>query len=207
MTGPRVPVSQISGLVLAGGQATRMNGIDKGLIDLAQRPMIAWVLERLRPQVTRVLISANRHIDQYENFGHAVLPDTPTDFRGPLAGIATALQTINTPLLAVVPCDAPRLPTDLVARLYTTLVTENADISAAHDGERLQSVCALLKRDVLADLLIYLNAGERRVDRWYARHRVAIASFADQPNAFVNINDPITRAHVEHQLINPAVCQ
>jgi len=82
----------VAGLVLAGGRARRMNGIDKGLIEIAGRPMIDYVLDRLRPQVGQVLINANRNPEIYNSYGHPVVADALDGFLGPLAGVSTDLE-------------------------------------------------------------------------------------------------------------------
>ena len=118
---------QLTGLILAGGQARRMGGQDKGLIPLAGRPLIAWVIAALAPQVGRILISANRNQAAYAAFGHPVIGDEAggtelTGFQGPLAGIAAAMTRMETPWLLTLPCDAPLAPTDLASRLAAALV-------------------------------------------------------------------------------------
>ena len=122
---PPAPAA-ITGLILAGGQARRMGGQDKGLVPLAGRPLIAWVIAALTPQVGRILISANRNQAAYAGFGHPVIGDEAggaelAGFQGPLAGIATAMTRAETPWLLTLPCDAPLAPADLVSRLAAAL--------------------------------------------------------------------------------------
>ena len=76
----------ISSIILSGGRATRMGGVDKGLISLQNQPLILHVISRLQPQVDEIFINANREITQYEAFGYDVLQDENQDFAGPLAG-------------------------------------------------------------------------------------------------------------------------
>ena len=75
----------VSGIVLAGGQGRRMGGVDKGLQPLRGKPMVAWVLERLTPQVGEIVINANQNLEAYAAFGHRVVPDAIGGFAGPLA--------------------------------------------------------------------------------------------------------------------------
>jgi molybdenum cofactor guanylyltransferase len=93
------------------------------------------------------------------------------------------------------------VPTDLVARLYESLLQHDAALAAAHDGTRLQPLFALLARELLPDLQAYLAAGGRRVTSWFTRQRLTAVSFADQADAFWNINDPTAQRAFEHQLI------
>jgi molybdopterin-guanine dinucleotide biosynthesis protein A len=106
-----------------------MDGADKGLALLNGRPLVAWVLERIAPQVDELFISANRNLDQYRLFEHPVLPDTSPDFQGPLAGLLRAMAEAVHPLILSVPCDTPFLPDDLVGRLTEALEESSADIA------------------------------------------------------------------------------
>ena len=107
----------ITGLVLAGGRGQRLGGVDKGLQPWHGRALVDHAIERLAPQVAEVMISANRNAADYASRGARVLADAHGDFRGPLAGMLAGLRAAATPWLAVVPCDSPRLPIDLVERL------------------------------------------------------------------------------------------
>ena len=191
---------RVTGVVLAGGKATRMGGTDKGLVPIAGRPMIAWVIDALQPQVSTVLINANRNQDRYGEFGCPVIDDGDSDFRGPLAGMASAMRAAQTPYIAVVPCDSPLIGGALVERLHAAAVSSGSPIAAAHDGNRLQPVFALLASDLLDDLAGYLDDGERKIDRWYARHGYASVDFSDEADWFANINAPDDKRAVEEAL-------
>lgn len=187
----------ITGLVLAGGLARRMAGEDKGLMELAGRPMIEHVLDAIAPQVGRVLVSANRNLDRYARYGHRVLPDSRGGHLGPLAGVLSGLEALETEFLLTVPCDSPCITPDLAWRLHAALVVQPADVAVASDGQRLQPAFLLVRRGLAADLGEYLDAGGRRVDGWLARHRAAEADMSDCPECFANVNDPAERARVE----------
>jgi molybdopterin-guanine dinucleotide biosynthesis protein A len=195
---------QVTGLILAGGRATRMGGMDKGLVPIGGRPMIAWVIDALQPQVAEVLINANRNHDCYGEFGSKVIDDGDGEFRGPLAGMASGMRAAAAPWLAVVPCDSPLIHGALVARLYEAAVSSGSRIAAAHDGERLQPVFALLACDLLDDLTGYLDDGERKIDRWYARHRFESVDCSDMAESFANINAPEDKRLLEAALAERA---
>ena len=178
----------ISGLILAGGQGRRMGGVDKGLRELRNKPMVAWVIERFAPQVEEVLINANQNIEIYARFGHRVIPDAIGGFAGPLAGLQRGLSEARYPLVATAPCDTPFLPPDLVARLHAALEAEKAQIAVARTGEQPHPVFCLCRRDVLPHLTGFLTGGGRKIDAWYATLRVAEVAFDDEPGAFMNIN-------------------
>jgi molybdopterin-guanine dinucleotide biosynthesis protein A len=123
-------------------------------------------------------------------FGHPIVADTTADFQGPLAGIAAALAQADTPWLVSVPCDSPLIPLDLVGRLHESVVRGGARAGAVHDGQRLQPVFILVHRDLLADLVSYLESGERKIDRWLERHEFQSVDFSDREEMFLNVNTP-----------------
>jgi molybdopterin-guanine dinucleotide biosynthesis protein A len=165
-----------------------MGGIDKGLVDLAGAPMVAHVVRRLRPQVKRIIISANRNQSEYLKWTEQVVADAVGEFDGPLAGVASALELVNTEYAATAPCDSPLLAEDMVSRMYHACVTERADIAVASDGSRLQPVFSLLRASLGPSIADFLDSGERKIDKWYQRHAVVTVDFSDVPESFMNIN-------------------
>ncbi|HLQ25206.1 MAG TPA: NTP transferase domain-containing protein, partial [Acidiferrobacterales bacterium] len=117
------------------------------------------------------------------------------------AGMASAMQAAGTEYILTVPCDSPLLPPDLAVRLAAALTRDQADISVAHDGGRMQPVFSLLRCNLLASMLAYLQSGERKIDLWYAQHKLAIADFTDSPETFLNVNTPEDRAELEAKLV------
>lgn len=177
---------ELTGLILAGGRGRRMGGRDKGLETFAGRPLVLHVRERLEGRVTEVLINANRHLDAYRALANRVIVDAEEGFQGPLMGIYSGLRAATTPWLVVVPCDSPALPHDLIARLVGSI--GGSDIAVAFDGERLHPVVALIRTALADDLGEALSAGERKIDRWYARHAWCRMDVSDCPEAFANLN-------------------
>ena len=180
----------ITGLILAGGRARRMEGQDKGLIKLLGKPMIAYSIDALQTQLENIIINANRNQDHYRQYAEHVMADDISGYHGPLAGVATALKRIDTELLMTIPCDSPFLPCDLVSRLAKPFINGNIDISVAHNGERIQPVFSLLRKSLSHSLDAYLASSERRIDRWFEQHAVQPVDFSDVPDTFDNINTP-----------------
>ena len=186
---PRVrAMTAVTGLVLAGGQGSRMGGVDKGLAPFRGRPMVAHVIERLAPQVDEILVNANRNTGAYAAFGHRVVADEIPGFAGPLAGFERGLAHAKGELVATVPCDSPFLPADLVARLRAALEAAGADLAVAKTGEQPHPVFCLMRRGVHASLAQFLASGQRKIDKWYAALAVVEVAFDDEPDAFANIN-------------------
>ncbi|MGL5452579.1 MAG: molybdenum cofactor guanylyltransferase MobA [Aeromonas sp.] len=189
----------ISAVILAGGRASRMGGEDKGWVTLAGRPLIEHVLARLRPQVDDIIINANRNQVRYQALA-LVICDTHPDYPGPLAGMQAGLALARHDWVLFVPCDGPALPLDLIYR-FRAAITPHTELVVAHDGQRLQPVVALLHRSLLPSLSAALADGERKIDRWFARHQMAVVSFADQPDAFLNLNSPDELASYQARLL------
>jgi molybdenum cofactor guanylyltransferase len=192
--------NMFTGVILAGGQARRMGGQDKGLIELAGTPMVQHVLDALGPQVGSIIINANRNREVYAHYGCPVIPDEIEGFCGPLAGMVSSLNTINTHFMVTVPCDSPLLPADLVKRLYLELIRCEAEISVAHDGERMHPVFTLMKGNLYKSMLSFLKKGERKIDKWFNQHKLAITDFSDKPETFININTQEDLCVVESKL-------
>lgn len=194
---------QITGVILAGGRATRMGGSDKGLLQLQHQSMIQFIVNALRPQVQQVIINANRNQTIYaQQTDCLVINDIFGEYAGPLAGIASGLQTAQTEYVLFIPCDSPFITAQLTPRLSTTLFEQQADICVADDGQRIQMVFCLLKRKLLADLMIFLQTGGRKVADWYAQHHWVTADFSDVPEMFFNMNTPQEYEKVLAQLKN-----
>ncbi len=187
----RIDKENITAVILAGGKGRRLEGQDKGLVNYKGKALIQHVIERIQPQVGKIVINANRNQITYESYGYPIITDEMSDFQGPLAGFATAMNTVETDYIVTLPCDGPSLPLDLVSRMLAKLNTFS-DISnciaVAHDGEWLQPVHALIPIALIDSLEEFLANGDRKIDLWYAKHEVVLVDFSDQSNAFFNIN-------------------
>ncbi|MCW5648433.1 MAG: molybdenum cofactor guanylyltransferase [Ramlibacter sp.] len=183
----------VTGLVLAGGQGRRMGGQDKGLVDFNGTALAQWALQRLRPQVSALLLSANRHLEQYAAWGVPVVQDGTDDFPGPLAGLLAGFRHCATPWLACVPCDAPAFPTDLVARLAGGLGGQPAAVAVTvtDRGEpEMQPVFCLVNVQCADSLQAFLLGGGHRMRDWLQGLAACPVAF-DRPGdarAFLNLN-------------------
>lgn len=194
------PYTDVTCTILAGGRGSRMGGRDKGLVELAGRPMIEHVIERVKPQVGGVVINANRRLDDYRRYGFPLISDVQDGFQGPLAGMAAALRRCDTDWVMTVPCDSPLLPLDLAERLHRAVETHDADVAVAGDGERLHPVFCLLSPRVAGDLEDFLAQGQRKIDRWFERVHVVRADFSDEAECFGNVNTGDDLARIEQAL-------
>ena len=196
----------LTGMILAGGEGRRMGGRDKGLEPFADLPLVAHTVKRFDGHVHELMINANRNSDAYALFADRVIEDAEGGFKGPLMGIYSGLRAAQTPWLLVAPCDSPALPHNLVARMVAGITQAGVehDIAVAFDGERLHPVVALLRTSLADDLAATLAEGERKIDRWYARHAWCRVDMSDCPEAFANLNTEEEKARLELALTTPS---
>lgn len=185
---------QITGLILAGGRAQRMGGIDKGLIPFHQKPLIETTIQRLKAQVGPILINANRNITKYAVYGYPVIMDETPDFSGPLAGFLMGLKNCKTPYLLTTPCDSPLFPEDLGAKLASELEQANLDLVYASSKEAdgkvwAQPVFCLMRANLQDSLISFLDKGDLKIDRWFKELKSGTVIF-DNAQAFANANTP-----------------
>lgn len=192
----------VSAIILSGGRATRMNGVDKGLVLLQNKPLIAHVIARLKPQADEILINANRELAQYQSFGLPVLQDETDDFLGPLAGFQLGLEHARHDLVLTVPCDSPLLPLDLAERLLKGMLESRTDIAVASTNGDTHQVFCLCKKSLLPSLMEYLANGGRKVSAWQKSQQYVEVDFSDNPDGFTNLNTFEDLAALELKLKN-----
>ncbi|MGK0500115.1 MAG: molybdopterin-guanine dinucleotide biosynthesis protein A [Oceanicoccus sp.] len=178
----------VSAIILAGGQARRFDGEDKGLIVWQGAPLIQHVITRIRPQLDDIAVSCNRHLEQYRGFGLPVYSDRLADYQGPLAGVQTIFPHLQHQLVLISPCDTPKLPDNLVNRLLTILDQQQTDVAYARCGQRHHYLPVLIRRHLASSLDQYLLTGGRSLKGWFQDLKVSVVEF-DDDNAFNNINN------------------
>ena len=189
-----IAAGDITGLILAGGRAQRMGGIDKGLIPFLEKPLIASAIGRLQNQVGPILINANRNITKYATYGYPVILDETPDFSGPLAGFSAGLKACKTPYMLTSPCDSPLLPLNLASQLANEMERANLQLVYASSQEAdgkvwSQPVFCLMRADLLESLERFLQKGDLKIDRWFNELCSGTVIFNDA-NAFANVNTP-----------------
>jgi len=180
--------NKVTGVVLAGGLARRMNKQDKGLVHYHNRPMVSYAVDAIAKVAATVFINANRNVTEYSKFGFQVISDQTDSFDGPLAGVLSAMTHADTEILCVMPCDSPLIRAEDLTKLIDALVENNADITVAFDGERIHPVFLALKTDLKESLNTYLQQGDRKIDLWLAQHKLLKVDFSDNADIFLNIN-------------------
>ncbi len=180
--------TKVTGVILAGGLARRMNNQDKGLVNFKGRPMVSYALAALAPVVDCVFINANRNVDQYRQFGCPVISDQTDSFDGPLAGILSAMIHADADVLVVMPCDSPLIKTQHLQKLLLARAEHNADVAVAFDGVRQHPVFLAIKTTLQASLQDYLTGGQRKVADWLAQQNPVQVDFSAEPDIFSNIN-------------------
>lgn len=180
--------NKVTGVVLAGGLARRMNQQDKGLILYAKRPMVRYAVEAMAQVADPVLINANRNQQQYQQFECEVISDQTDTFDGPLAGVLSAMSHAKTDLLLVMPCDSPLIKAEHLQKLLMAVQQNNRDIAVAFDGQRMHPVFLALKTSLQDSLKRYLQQGNRKIDLWLEQHQLIKVDFSQSAEVFLNIN-------------------
>lgn len=175
----------ITGIVLAGGEGRRMGGQDKGWLEINGKPMIVRVLERLQPQVSDLLISANRNLEDYRALKVRVVEDE-TPFCGPLGGISASLKAMQTEYAVIVPTDAPGIPPDLVQVLFAHLP---ARLILCRDEQRMQPLFGIYHRNLSESIDHFLRSGDRKLGLWCQQNNPVFVTIGDT-SGFTNLNTP-----------------
>jgi molybdopterin-guanine dinucleotide biosynthesis protein A len=189
-------MTEVIGCILAGGLARRMGGGDKGLIRLGGRLVLDHVLDRLKPQVSQVMLNANGDPTRFAHYGLPVVPDSVEGFAGPLAGVLAGLEwardNTQAELVATAATDTPFFPVDFVTRMLAAIEAAGADMACAASDGRHHPVFGLWPVRLAADLRHALVEEDvRKVDLWTARHKLVAVEFATQPHdPFFNVNRP-----------------
>jgi len=196
----------VTGLVLAGGMGRRMQGTDKGLIDLGGREMVSYVIDTLHANVAEVIVNANRNDQAYAKYGVRVVADSIEGYQGPLAGIEAGMSAATTPWIYTCPCDSPLQSNALLPHMWERVQARLADndacifIGVASDGERTQPVFSLLHNSLLLSLREYLQSGERKIDRWFAKHEMITIDCREYADSFFNVNTKDEKLQAEEML-------
>lgn len=185
------------GVVLAGGQATRMGGGDKALLKVGDRTILSRALARLSPYCDPIVLNANGDPSRFSGYGLPVIPDSVPDFAGPLAGILAGMEWAQThrpgiEWIATVPGDCPFLPENLVPRLHTAARLAGRPLACAKSGDWRHPATAIWRTSLHDDLHESLvSGGLRKMEVWAERHGVALAEWPDEPfDYFFNVNTP-----------------
>jgi molybdenum cofactor guanylyltransferase len=190
------------GVILAGGLARRMGGGDKPMREIAGKPILSHVIERVGPQCDALVLNANGDAARFAAFGLPVVADTVEGFAGPLAGILAGLDWAaaqEAEWLVSVAGDCPFLPRDLVARFHDAQTRNDADLVVAQSDTQSHPVVGLWKVSLREDLRHALvEEGLRKIDRWTARYKLVSVEWAIVPyDPFFNANAPEDLAEAE----------
>lgn len=192
---------EVTGVLLAGGRSSRMDGREKALLDIAGKPMLLHVLHRLRPQVGRIVINANGDPARFSGYCLPVVADSIEGYVGPLAGLAAGIEwarseTPEAQFIVSAPSDSPFLPLDLVARLKAALIAKGAPCAIAASAGARHPVAGLWRVDLLPSILQSLKNDIRALHRFADSHDCAVADFEPvdvgtaKVDPFFNVNAP-----------------
>lgn len=188
--------TKVTGVILAGGRATRMNYQDKGLMMFKGQPLISYAIKALTGITQHIIINANRNHDSYSQFGYEVISDQTDSFDGPLAGVLTAMLHTDAEILLVIPCDSPFVSTQSLQKLLQSLLENKADVAVPVSGDKLQPVFLAARTALKDSLQSYLACGQRKMAIWLQQQNLVKVEFTEHDPLFININTP-------EELVNP----
>ena len=180
--------TKVTGVILAGGLARRMNNQDKGLLPYKGRPLVSYAIAAFTGVTDQIIINANRNREHYQAFGLPVVADQTDNFDGPLAGVLTAMIYTDADVLVVVPCDSPLIKAEHLQKLLAVCAENAADVAVAFDGVRLHPVFLAIKTSLKTSLENYLSSNQRKVGYWLEQQKTVKADFSNEPEIFININ-------------------
>lgn len=173
----------ITAIVLCGGRATRLGGVDKPLLKVGDKALLGHVIDRVGPQVDALLLSCGNTTSAYAAFGHPVVEDRDAS-QGPLGGFVSALPHVRTPWVLTTPADTPFLPDNLVASLAA--VCERVGASVVTAGGHRQNLAMLLDAEHAQSLAAFYEDGGRAIHRWLVASAVPEVGF--HADGFLNVN-------------------
>lgn len=180
---------EVTAIVLCGGRGRRLGGVEKPLVRVGERSLVEFVIERLRPQVSRIVLSlgAGQNARAYRNFDCDLLVDAEAD-QGPLGGLVSCFASAPGEWFLSCPGDAPRTAPDLVQALSGDALARGAAV--AHDGDRRQNLTLLVSRERAGSLVNFYAGGGRAVHRWLDANAIPATDLSGMAASFVNINTP-----------------
>lgn len=193
------------GVILAGGQATRMGGGDKGLLPLGDSTILEQVINRLSPQVAGLALNANGDPARFSHTRLPVLSDSIPGFAGPLAGVLAGLDWAageGADHIVTAAADTPFFPADLVPVLLAASETTGHPIALARTDNGRHPTFGLWPVALRDDLRTALNDGLRKVVLWTDKHGTAMADFPTGAfDPFFNVNTPEDLAKAQSYLV------
>ncbi|MEQ1530945.1 MAG: molybdenum cofactor guanylyltransferase MobA [Methylococcales bacterium] len=182
--------TKVTGVILAGGRASRMHNQDKGLLIYQDKPLISYAIAALAGLTEHIVINANRNHDRYAQFGFPVIADANRHFDGPLAGLLAAMNYTDSQILLTMPCDSPLIKAEQLSKLLCAYAEHDADIAVACVDGHMQPVFLAINPNLTTSLQQYLDSGQRKMAFWLLQHKLLKVDFSAEREHFININTP-----------------
>lgn len=189
-------LQDVTAIVLCGGTGSRLGAADKTLVPVLDRPLVSYAIDGLAPQVGQVVLSCGRDPLPYAALGYSVVADARPD-EGPLGGVASALETVDSDWILVHPGDMPFPDRGLVARLGPT--ADARGLAVPRTGRQRQHLVLLLSRAMAAQLAAFYDSGGRAIRLWLDEYDVEGVDMSDVADSFFNVNTPADLAAAEER--------
>ena len=174
-------------VILAGGQSSRMNFIDKGLLTINGKKLIAIITNTLKEYNQQILISCNQNFAEYKKYGNIII-DITTGFIGPMAGLHSATQYTKKKYLLILAVDTPFIEIHTIKKLITSM-DDNTDICVAFDGEKIHPTIMFLRADLKENIANFIERGERKLGLWIRGNKYKKVLITNK-RSLTNLNSP-----------------
>lgn len=185
-----------AGVILAGGRSSRMGVTRKALLELNGQPLLKYVIDRLADHLDPLLLSCESETRDFDSFDLAIVPDLLPDYRGPLAGLYSALKYLgdkgHNNGLVLCPCDAPFIPESLVPVLLAAGHSEQGKVIAVSYQGVLQPTFSLWQSHhlpAIREAVVEQGRGGLKHLLTSLPHRL-VEWAAVEPSPFFNVNTP-----------------
>lgn len=180
----------VDAAIIAGGQGTRLDGADKGLLEWGKQRFAEHIAQKLRPYTDQLIINCNRNLPRYGVIADLLVHDEDQSFPGPLAGLLSVITGTDAEYVLTSPCDTPLIPEDYAPRMIEALQKNPGRLIVAHDGIQIQPLHLLLPKHLEASMREYLNSGKRKLTSWIVTHEPVFCDFTEASESFLNVNSP-----------------
>ena len=188
--------SQSIGLILAGGQGSRMGFKDKPFLRIGGKSIAQWILSQSEKHIDEFLFSIKQDHVKYQQFGHPIVCDIPELATGPLIGIYSAMEFLyrkrvqgESTLILTFPGDVPFFPEALIPTLKHQIEKNMRDLVVARSEDHLQplfAAWALSAREKVKNLINKGFVGPRQILPYLNHQEVFFETKSELE--FLNIN-------------------
>tara|TARA_X000000368_G_scaffold279796_1_gene221927 strand:- start:699 stop:1304 length:606 start_codon:yes stop_codon:yes gene_type:complete len=182
-------------VLLAGGKSSRMNSVDKTLLEIYGHSLLSIILNKLELDKNKIVLNTNREPEIFKQYKLNIIKDSLPHHQGPLAGILSGLewfdkQNMDFEWIVSMPIDTPFFPKNLIRKLYDETIKKNKLIGVAKSNGRNHPVFSIWHISLKKPLIKALNSNIRKIDLFTKTYTPVEVEFKSSVDQFFNINTP-----------------